>query len=90
MYKLVVRIVSSACVNWCVHELGDFFEVEDDMIWIPPGKRICVWSLSALLPFLSACQRENSESSNSLPTVEYIHCPDPKGKVVWKIERVSL
>ncbi len=89
MYKLIVKIsrISGSCG---VHKVGDFFEIENDTIQIPQGKHICIWSLSLLLPFLSACQREISEPSDWLPTVQDIQCPDPKGRVLWKIDRVPL
>lgn len=85
---LVVKVVSVGS-NYCVHKVGDFFEVENDVIRIPAGKHICIWSLSSLLPFLSARQRSTEESADWLFSVESIHCPDPDGKVIWKIENKS-
>jgi len=51
------------------------------------GNTCAYWSLSSLLPFLSACQRAGEGKGDWLFDVEYIHCPDPNGKVVWKIEK---
>ena len=87
--KLMVRVVR-VDGNYCNHKIGDFFEVENDVIRIPPGKHVCIWSMSSLLPFLSARQRSTEGSADWLFGVEYIHCPDPDGKVVWKIESKSL
>ena len=84
--KLIVK-VDSVGSSYCAHKVGDFFEVENDTIKIPDGKHVCIWSLSSLLPFLSACQRSDEGKADWLFTVEYIHCPDPNGKVVWKIEK---
>ena len=86
--KLVVKVVKVGSTH-CSHKVGDFFEVENDVIRIPEGKHVCIWSLSSLLPFLSARQRSDEKSGNWLFGVEYIHCPDPDGKVVWKIESAS-
>jgi uncharacterized repeat protein (TIGR04076 family) len=86
--KLIVRVVKIGC-NYCSHKVGDFFEVENDVIQIPEGKHVCIWSMSSLLPFLSARQRSKEESKDWLFRVEYIHCPDPDGKAVWRIETVS-
>ncbi|MFX1512216.1 MAG: TIGR04076 family protein, partial [Promethearchaeota archaeon] len=74
MYKLVVKIkrIKGDCN---VHKVGDFFEIKDDAIYIPQGEHICTWSLSSLLPFISACQREITEPSDWLPSVKLIHCP---------------
>lgn len=82
------RVVKIGC-NYCSHKVGDFFEVENDVIRIPEGKHVCIWSMSSLLPFLSARQRLTEESKGWLFGVEYIHCPDPDGKAVWRIETVS-
>jgi uncharacterized repeat protein (TIGR04076 family) len=85
MGELVVRIVSGPQVGWCVHEAGDFFEVENGAIRIPSGKCVCVLSLSTLLPFISAHQG-GTEPLGRKSLVEHVHCPDPEGKVIWKIE----
>lgn len=82
MDRLVVRVVKGPQVSWCVHEAGDFFEVENSTVRVPSGKCVCAWSLSVLLPFVSACR------GGTVP-VEYVHCPDPIGKVVWRIEQAS-
>ncbi len=87
--KLVVRVISIGG-DYCAHKVGDFLEVENDTIRIPNGKHVCIWSLSSLLPFLSARQRSSKGSADWLFDVEYIHCPDPNGKVIWKIENESL
>jgi uncharacterized repeat protein (TIGR04076 family) len=86
--KLIVRVVRIGC-DYCCHKIGDFFEVENDVIRIPPGKHVCLWSMSSLLPFLSARQRSTKESTDWLFGVENIHCPDPDGRTIWKIEAVS-
>lgn len=83
-----MKVVKEAQVPWCVHVSGDFFEVEDNAIRIPAGRRICAWSLSTLLPFILACQGGKSDSNDLSLFVEYVHCPDPEGKVIWKIEKV--
>lgn len=86
--KLVVKVVKVGS-SYCPHKVGDFFEVENDVVRIPEGKHVCLWSLSSLLPFLSARQRSNATSSDWLFSVEHIHCPDPDGKTIWKIENAS-
>ncbi|MFW9995201.1 MAG: TIGR04076 family protein [Candidatus Odinarchaeota archaeon] len=89
MYKLIVKVanVEGSCG---VHKTGDYFEIRDDALYIPEGKRVCTWSLSTLLPFLSACQRQITDKKDWLPNVGEIHCPDPEGKVYWQIEKLPL
>lgn len=86
--KLVVKVVKVGS-SYCSHKVGDFFEGENDVVRIPQNKHVCIWSLSSLLPFLSARQRSDQKFTDWLFTVEYIHCPDPDGKTIWKIENAS-
>ena len=87
MYKVRVKVVKMK--GKCpYHKKGDYIEVEDDLLTIPDGKKVCLWSLSALLPFLSAVQREHDEPSDWLSDVDYIQCPDSSVEVLWEIEKI--
>lgn len=51
------------------HKIGDYVEVENDLLAIPVGKKVCTWSLSAMLPYLAAVQRKHDERSDWLSDV---------------------
>ena len=89
MFKVRAKVVEMK--GRChYHKKGDFIEVEDDLLTIPDGEKVCIWSLSVLLPFLSAVQREHDEPSDWLSTVDHIQCPDSSVEVLWEIEKIPV
>ncbi|MCC6945721.1 MAG: TIGR04076 family protein [Thermomicrobiales bacterium] len=61
----------------CRHHPGDYFTVtEDDLIEFGPGVRFPMYSLAAILPLLSAKQRE-LHANDWMNTDAIIACPDP-------------
>ena len=72
------------------HKKGDYIEVEDDLLTIPDSKKVCIWSLSSLLPFLSAVQRKHDEPSDWLSDVDYVQCPDSSVEVLWEIKKTPV
>ncbi len=89
MYKLKVSVTSmlGKCPN---HEIGDYFIIENDVLFVPDGEKVCIWSLSTLLPFLSGIQRKHDEESDWLSDTKYIECPDPEVKLIWEIEKIDV
>ncbi len=67
---------------------GDYFELKGGRLYIPPGKYICIWALQAILPLLPAKQRNIVEENDWLPGTSRICCPDPNGRVVYRIDRL--
>jgi uncharacterized repeat protein (TIGR04076 family) len=61
----------------CRHRAGDYFTVtDDDLIEFGPGVRFPMYSLGAILPLLSAKQRE-LHANDWMSTDAVIACPDP-------------
>lgn len=87
MKKLIVRVkeVRGRCN---IHVVGDYFEVIGSMLRLPPGKHLCFYSLSSLIPLLPAKQRKINELDDWLPKVKEVECPDPEGRVIWEIIEV--
>ena len=89
MYKVIARVVDMK--GKCpYHKKGDCIEIEDDLLALPSGRKVCIWSLSALMPFLSSVQREHAEPDDWLSAVDYIQCPDSKVEVLWEIEKEKV
>lgn len=89
MYKVVARVVDM--VGRCpYHKKGDYIEVDNDLLNLPEDRKVCIWSLSALMPFLSGVQREHAEPEDWLSGVDYIQCPDSKVEVLWAIEKIPV
>ncbi len=89
MYKVVAKVVDMK--GKCpYHKKGDQIEVENDLLALPKDRKACIWSLSALLPFLSSVQREHAEPKDWLSSVDYIQCPDSKVEVLWEIQKTPI
>lgn len=68
------------------HRVGDTFFIRGEgMIEIPEGKKVCLYALNGLFPFLTAKQREEELPDDDwISETEFLTCPDPKG-VVFRI-----
>jgi uncharacterized repeat protein (TIGR04076 family) len=70
---------------------GDYFTVSDGDIQIPEGGYICLWALQSLVPLITPKEREVAEKQDEdwMWRVHHAQCPDPKGRVIFKIERTG-
>ena len=93
MYELRVQVtkVMGECTGEPPSQPGDYFTVRDGDIIIPEGGSVCPWALQSLLPLITPREREISEEDDqdSMRRVRYAQCPDPEGRVIFKIERVG-
>ena len=89
--KITVTKVLGVCTADPPMKVGDFFTVRDGDIIIPEGGSVCPWALQSLLPLITPREREISEEDDqdSMRRVRYAQCPDPEGRVIFKIERVG-
>lgn len=70
---------------------GDYFTVRDGDIRIPEGGYVCMWALQSILPLIPVKEREIAESKDDdwMWRVHHAQCPDPDGRVIFKIEQVG-
>ncbi len=68
---------------------GDCFTVHNGDVRIPAGGSICMWALHSILPLLPAKERDIASEEDWMLRVHHVQCPDPAGRVVWKIDRVG-
>ncbi len=70
---------------------GDYFIVSDGDIQIPEGGYICLWALQSLMPLITPKEREIAEPQDQdwMWRVHHAQCPDPKGRVIFRIERTA-
>ena len=93
MYEL--KITASKVLGTCTADpqvnVGDYFTVRDGDIRIPEGGFICIWALQAMLPVLTPKEREIAEDDGEdwMGRVHHVQCCDPKGRVIYKIERTA-
>lgn len=70
--------------------VGDHFFVEGGKITIPDGRHICMWALQSMMPIFPVLQRESHIQGDwtSKSSGQLFVCPDPKGKVHYRIKRI--
>jgi len=70
--------------------VGDFFYLDDSKLFIPEGKYICMWALQSMMPIFPIFNvREELKDDHWIKKVKHFICPDPKGKVLYRLEVIS-
>lgn len=74
----VVEIISRCGAR---HKVGDYFYIRGEgMLEVPEGKKVCLYALNSLFPFLAAKQRQDELPQDDwIAETEILTCPDPKG-----------
>lgn len=67
---------------------GEGFEVRGGALVFPKGGKFCLWALASLIPFFPAKQRCSDDPNDWMPRCELLSCPDPKGRVIFRVERL--
>jgi uncharacterized repeat protein (TIGR04076 family) len=93
VYELKVGVtkVLGKCTADPPMKPGDYFTVRDGDIRVPEGGYICLWALQSVLPLITPKEREIAEREDEdwMWRVHHAQCPDPEGRVIFKIERVG-
>jgi uncharacterized repeat protein (TIGR04076 family) len=93
MYELKITVtkVLGACTADPPMKPGDYFTVRDGDIRIPEGGYICLWALQSVLPVITPKERDILEEKDEdwMWRVHHVQCPDPKGRVIFNVERVG-
>jgi uncharacterized repeat protein (TIGR04076 family) len=89
--KITVKKVMGKCTADPPMKPGDYFTVSDGDIQIPEGGYICLWALQSLVPLITPKEREVAEKQDEdwMWRVHHAQCPDPKGRVIFKIDRTG-
>lgn len=67
--------------------VGDHFFVEGSKLSVPKGTHICIWALQSMMPiFPILAEKEWLKNGHWVKTVKHFSCPDPKGKVLYRLE----
>jgi uncharacterized repeat protein (TIGR04076 family) len=88
MYRLRVTVQEVRGKCTAPHRPGDYFEVHNGNIHVPDGKFVCLYSLQSLIPLLPASERELADD-DWIKRENRVICPDPKGGVLWRIDRIE-
>jgi len=91
MNRLIISVtkILGKCSSAPPMQKGDYFLVDDGDIRIPEGRFVCIWALQSVLPLVPAKERKIAEHRKDdwMWRVHHVQCPDPAGRVVFKIEK---
>ncbi|KAL4740767.1 hypothetical protein BDV11DRAFT_168889 [Aspergillus similis] len=73
----------------CGAKKGDYFTLKGEMMFLPAGQGISIYSLASVLPLLAAKQRVTHEH-DWMTTDSIIACPDPQCPSQLKIVRTGI
>lgn len=89
LYDLRVEVTAPPGARlWCSAEVGDYFELRGESLWLPPGQTFSIYSLAALLPLLPAKQRPG-DPNDWMSTDAEVACPDPNCASRFRITRLG-
>jgi len=93
MNRLLISVtkILGKCSSTPPVKKGDYFMVDNGDIRIPEGRFVCLWALQSILPLVPAKERKIAERRKDdwMWRVHHVQCPDPAGRVVFKIEKAS-
>jgi uncharacterized repeat protein (TIGR04076 family) len=89
LYDLRVEVVAPEGAKiLCGAIRGDYFELRGEMLHLPSGQGISIYSLAAVLPLLAAKQRA-TDQNDWMTTDAEVACPDPNCPSRLRIARVG-
>ena len=89
LYDLRVEVIGPpGRAIFCGARLGDYFELQGEMLTLPPGQGFSIYSLAALLPLLPAKQRL-TDPNDWMSTDAEVACPDPNCPTRFRITRTG-
>ena len=90
LYDLRVEaVVPAGAKIYCGAREGDYFELKGEILTLPPGQGVSIYSLAAVLPLLAAKQRPTHPNDWMTSDAE-IACPDPNCQSRLRIRRMGL
>ncbi|KAL5364445.1 hypothetical protein BJX96DRAFT_178959 [Aspergillus floccosus] len=90
LYDLRVEVVCPQGKRiMCGAKEGDYFTLKGEMMYLPPGQGISIYSLASVLPLL-ACKQRMTHGNDWMTTDSLIACPDPHCPSQLKIIRTGI
>jgi uncharacterized repeat protein (TIGR04076 family) len=89
LYDLRVEVVAPPGARiLCGARPGDYFTLQGEMLTLPPGQGISIYSLAAVLPLLPAKQRV-THPNDWMTTDAEVACADPNCPTRLRITRTG-
>ena len=94
MHELWIEVdrVEGACSGPVPMVPGVGFHVRNGRLAFPEGGPICLFALQSILPLIPAKERltDDDPSTDWMGKVHHVQCPDPDGRVIWRIAQRPL
>jgi uncharacterized repeat protein (TIGR04076 family) len=81
-------VIPEGGVVYCGAKQGDHFALRGEMLHLPAGQGISIYSLASVLPLLAAKQRP-THANDWMTTDAEIACPDPNCSTRLRITRTG-
>ena len=89
LYDLRVEVVAPEGARlYCGAKPGDYFELKGEMLHLPPGQAMSIYSIAAVLPLLAAKQRA-TDPNDWMSSDAEVACPDPNCPSRLRITRLG-
>ena len=89
LYDLRVEVVAPEGARlYCGAKVGDYFELKGEMLYLPEGQGISIYSLASVLPLLAAKQRE-THAHDWMTSDAEVACADPNCPSRLRITRLG-
>ncbi|KAH8989081.1 hypothetical protein EDB92DRAFT_2068007 [Lactarius akahatsu] len=90
LYDLRVEVVCPPGARiLCGASPGDYFTLQGEVLYLPPGQGFSIYSIGAVLPLLAAKQRATARA-DWMTTDAEVACPDPNCASRLRIIRTGL
>ncbi|KAN0127342.1 hypothetical protein V8E53_014866 [Lactarius tabidus] len=90
LYDLRVEVVCPPGARiLCGASPGDYFNLQGEMLYLPPGQGFSIYSIGAVLPLLAAKQRATARA-DWMTTDAEVACPDPNCPSRLRIIRTGM
>ena len=94
MHQLWIEVerVEGTCTGPVPMTSGTGFHVRNGSLVLPEGGPICLFALQSILPMIPAKEwlTDADPAAGWMGRVHHVQCPDPDGRVTWRIEQAAL
>jgi len=88
MYKVVLEVVHVPTKCAANYKVGDRIVIDDAIVRTEGSSNICLYALSALMPYLTPLSRELAED-DWMSEVTELACQDSHEPVKFKVTRIK-
>lgn len=70
--------------------VGDHFFVDGSRLSVPKDSNVCIWALQSMMPVFPIYNvKENLPDDHWVKSVKHFTCPDPEGRVIFRLEALE-